>query len=867
MNTKSELYAKGGIVLCLLLIAFVLHDWLVGAIEKLYPLTSVVANENLLVQSSLVVVIGLIYALQWKSLTYPRNNPGQRFLLIFALLSLYLLFRFDERIRFYHLPKCRISYLGICFIIVFIFELVVFICRMRRAKQPAIKFQTNAHQFFYDAPAKIDSLQRSNHAKVLVDQISATLSQEGMETSFTILLNEQYGAGKSSFFNLIESNAESIGLTCFCFRPWLSDSPSSMMRDFLCLMEHKLCLDSPAVSRLVKEYAGLLTGVRTHDVIVSFTSKERSDSLTEKHDSLLQEIKALRHPLLVLIDDVDRLDSHELLTLMKIIRNTADFPYLCYLLAADKASIAQNIGKTEGIVDTDLYLRKFFNLEVSFPPDDDGVKTILIDKLLSILNDYGVTSDESATCIEALTGVESIWDVFTTPRDVYRFVNLFSFSLEILLQTKLFDDVNKLDLLLLTLIQFISQEWYKVLRDRNDKLLDYNHTRGRFFINHNKVKAFYTRAVKEVQKQEQERRIYQTKANDNNNDRAVSLESIIQNARIDPNDALKDVIYKLFGSEADVKDADRICYKNEFFKYFAGRYRVNEVSTAEAFAITESPKEEFVSSIAHLNVEQRNSFIHKLLYYVEEGKYKDRIDLLKKLLIFAEVHFSNAKCSLASLYRKSTVEQVVIGLFITTVPPQSPLSKELKREKESFLQLYSEDTRFQLLSLVLSSIKRQLGLDSFVYGNQFAVDLQEFLINRFINDELSLHPFSKETYSIIPYMREMYPVFWEESFIKYVRSSPEPMAFIYSMIKVDKETSRIVWNQAYIDALVDNGTIPGFQLFARKMVGDNIESSVAADMDTLDVGRSSDLDEEKHPFIKAAMDWYRSKLPKKNDNN
>ena len=858
MEAKKRIIAKGGVVVSLLLIAFVIRNWLVGLLGKLYPMTSAVANESWLVQLSLVGVIAVIYGLQWKGFTAPNNRPRQRILLIVALLLFFFLFRFDNRIHFYHVPRCAISYIGICFIAVFLFELAVLVYRKCYAKRSTIEFQTGARQFYYDAPAKVDSLKRNNHAKVLVDQIGATLSKKDMETSFSILLNEQYGAGKSSFFNMIESNAERIGLKYCFFRPWLSDSPSSMMQDFLSLLEDKLSLDDPAISRLVREYSGMLTGVRTHDVIVTFNTKDRNKSLTKKHDGLLDEMRKLRCPILVLIDDVDRLDSHELLTLLKIIRNTADFPYLCYVLAADKESICQNLSDL-GIIDTDLYLRKFFNLEISFPPDDNGIRTILIDRLMSLLKDYSVNSNVVASHIETLLSVESIWDVFYTPRDVYRFINLYSYSLEILRQTKLIDDINMPDLMLLSLIQFISPEWYKALRDRNDKLLNYNTTRGRFFFNKDKVKAFYTRSVIEVQKQVLERNNYKTKSQEDHDNTTGSLETILQSIKADPFNALKDIVYKLFGSETDVRDTDRICYKNEYFKYFAGHYRINEVSTAEAFSVLGLSLEEYSSYLSEMTDVQIEPFLHKMLMYVEERQYHNRIDVLIKLLKLAEKHFSLTKASISSLFHNSMEEQVVFGLFVSNTPSDSPLPNNLKEEKDALLQLYTNDNRFQLLSLVLKSIKKQMGQFHFVYGDQLAVEIQEFLINRFIDEKLRISPFSKETISIIPYMREMYPVFWDEAFSQCVRSSSEPMEYIYNLITVSETTRQIVWNQEYINALDDNGAIPGLKLFAQKLVGDIIEPEIAADMDTLDVGRSSKLDEELHPFIKAAMNWHRSR--------
>ncbi|MBR5781922.1 MAG: hypothetical protein IKY27_08075 [Bacteroidales bacterium] len=69
---------------------------------------------------------------------------------------------------------------------------------------------------------------------------------------------------------------------------------------------------------------------------------------------------------IILVDDVDRLQAKELLDLLKLIRDTADFPYIIYVVAADKVALKSTLEST-GIKETELYLRKFFNLEVMFP--------------------------------------------------------------------------------------------------------------------------------------------------------------------------------------------------------------------------------------------------------------------------------------------------------------------------------------------------------------------------------------------------------------------------------------------------------------------------------------------------------------------
>ena len=58
------------------------------------------------------------------------------------------------------------------------------------------------------------------------------------------------------------------------------------------------------------------------------------DSIEGQYESIKKELKSIGQPILVIVDDVDRLQSDELMTLIKLLRNTADFPNIFYLVAA-----------------------------------------------------------------------------------------------------------------------------------------------------------------------------------------------------------------------------------------------------------------------------------------------------------------------------------------------------------------------------------------------------------------------------------------------------------------------------------------------------------------------------------------------------
>lgn len=830
--------------------AFLLRDWLTSLIEKLCPLTGSVQNESWAVQIVMIAIVALLYVAAWPRIRIHRSQFPPRLKVILIALAFYLLFRFSSRFEFYHVPGIHLGYIDCCFILSLCVE-IFFLASKMLSNGSELVLDSSAEPFIYDAPAKKDGLNRGGQAKLLVEKIAATLSGEKLETSFCMLLNERFGAGKTSFFHLIKDEAEKLNLPCIEFRPWLSDSPSAMMQDFLMLLECNLRHPAPDLADAVKSYARVISGIQIGLLEVALDNDLKPRSISDRRNQLAKAMAEAKKPFLVLIDDVDRLDSLELVELLKLIRNTADFPYLCYVLAADKESLSDNL-KEAKIKDTDLYMRKFFNLELTFPPDDNDLMGVLENKLTETLLAFGYEPALIQECIEAICHVESIRDVFITPRDINRFINLVSYTLDLMQSGGLLKEVNVIDLLYITLVQFISPEWYKVLKDRNDKILRYRIETGRFSVRGFLLSAFYTQSQvaaignREESKQKELKR--EKKA-------SPALEDVISDAKPDPLNALKSIIYTLFAVDTDTKTPERICYKNEYFKYFAGHYRSEEYSTAEAFALIEASTNSFSDEVASIRTSARaESLLHKMLLYLSEDLIKDRVEYLQKLMSIAEKSYSyNPRVTLDTQYKISTEKLIVSNLFLSWDKPVEDLSEELNSESSRLVKFVSEDKRYAHLALILKTLNARDGLH-FVYGDEMPAQLREMLIDSFLQD-LGKQPFSKDLLNNLPYLREMYRVYWEENFRSFVQKSPDPLSWVYRMITVNKE-GKIVWDKSFINAVAENTS--NLRTYATQGLGITVPGDVLEDMGSITVGNDQiRLTEDSHPFVKAAMDWHR----------
>lgn len=88
-------------------------------------------------------------------------------------------------------------------------------------------------------------------------------------------------------------------------------------------------------------------------------------------DKVSKALKKLDKPLIVVLDDIDRLSTPEIRDIFKLVRLTASFPNIIYILAFDRVRVEQALGE-QGISGRD-YLEKILQLVADLPVIPDHV--------------------------------------------------------------------------------------------------------------------------------------------------------------------------------------------------------------------------------------------------------------------------------------------------------------------------------------------------------------------------------------------------------------------------------------------------------------------------------------------------------------
>jgi predicted KAP-like P-loop ATPase len=189
-------------------------------------------------------------------------------------------------------------------------------------------------------------------------------------------------------------------------------------------------------------------------------------SLSEVKNELADDLKKLKTPILVILDDLDRLTPQEILEVFQLIKANGDFPNVIYLILCDRTIVEGSITKALNVPGRD-YLEKIVQVAFDVPMIDIArVRHVLFSRLDSLLSAKGVSAHFSA---KRWTNVflSSLHTYFTTLRDVNRYISTLAFQISSFSVDGVFE-VNPIDLIGLEAIRLFDPEVYNALQSSKE---------------------------------------------------------------------------------------------------------------------------------------------------------------------------------------------------------------------------------------------------------------------------------------------------------------------------------------------------------------------------------------------------------------
>lgn len=294
-----------------------------------------------------------------------------------------------------------------------------------------------------------DALDR----KPFVDALEAAVRRP-REHSLTFGLDGAWGSGKTTILNALANRLRRHQAIIVRFDAWSFREPDRVVSNYLLQLGRAL-VDAGALPnvRPIIRRLGLgiaqLAGSRVHDVAKDWLSLDGTASVEETLDDLRANLGAQRRLVVVLVDDLDRLDQDELHAALRMLRLFANLPRVAHVLAYDRRQLGRVLFPSDmsGQMAGD-YLAKIVNVELSLatptPQAADRLLGAALQPLLDIVGDQ-----QSQRFVQRLNSVprQVFVEALPTPREIRRVA-----ATTALVWPQLARDVNLFDLFVLQVI-------------------------------------------------------------------------------------------------------------------------------------------------------------------------------------------------------------------------------------------------------------------------------------------------------------------------------------------------------------------------------------------------------------------------------
>lgn len=168
-----------------------------------------------------------------------------------------------------------------------------------------------------------------------------------------------------------------------------------------------------------------------------------------------------KRKLIIVIDDIDRLNNTEIRQIFQLVKSLGDFPNTIYLLAFDKNAVVNALGKVqEG--DGFEYLEKVIQVPFELPAiSKNNVEKYLFSQLNILLKD--IPENHFDKTYWGNIYHSGLRHFFNNIRDVNRYINVLQFGFEMVK-----DEINPVDFFAITGIQVFLPGLYHGIRDNKD---------------------------------------------------------------------------------------------------------------------------------------------------------------------------------------------------------------------------------------------------------------------------------------------------------------------------------------------------------------------------------------------------------------
>ncbi|MDQ1354093.1 MAG: NTPase protein [Acidobacteriota bacterium] len=315
-------------------------------------------------------------------------------------------------------------------------------------------------------PSDPDRLQRGK----FVDDLSKVIVSLPSELtgSFTIGLNGSWGEGKTSVINLLIKKLESDNVVIIQFDPWYYGGEAAILNAFYDQLEKAFSTKFifPDIKKSIARYLRIIsTGVSfsgfKFDIHSPILSIEKTKEQIENY------IQKTGKKVLIIIDDIDRLQPDEMALVFKLVRKNTNFKNTIFLLIFDESLVKKTLEEKIGIDRN--FLDKIINLPIPLPIfEKERISEFLREKIKDLITREKILASdiEIESLLEKFQNIHKSSELsvlFKTLRLAKRYLNSLYTTLP-----SIKSEVNPIDYTILEIIKVFEKGMYKKIAENQD---------------------------------------------------------------------------------------------------------------------------------------------------------------------------------------------------------------------------------------------------------------------------------------------------------------------------------------------------------------------------------------------------------------
>lgn len=312
-----------------------------------------------------------------------------------------------------------------------------------------------------DSPIKAQTSDRLNRGS-MAKHVARLVNDFDSKESFVVGIEGEWGSGKSSFINFVCEEIDPTKAEVIFFNPWNFSSQDQLIEDFFNLLLEaieKVDPNSQLVDRL-KKYKRKLKNVEINPSLFGFSigSWRPEVSLSSLRQALENELEKFDKKIMIVVDDIDRLDTKETLAIFKLVKVTANFPNCIFFLAYDRKRVVERVNKATNNSGDD-YLKKIIQTTFRLPSiSERQIKEMALEQIDAVLKELFGEIELNAEDTKRWNSIlfAGFTGFFQNIRDLKRYASSLRLNLSVIGKY----EVNIIDFVALEAIRVFAPDFY-----------------------------------------------------------------------------------------------------------------------------------------------------------------------------------------------------------------------------------------------------------------------------------------------------------------------------------------------------------------------------------------------------------------------